>query len=518
MTSSLLASFHHAALAACAAQFPRRCPACKRVHRNFRDFLETTRTVGSPKLDPDDDEHDAIGLLSFVNCACGSTLALRYEDVTQHAAFNRAVRHAMAQSGRSDTELLTELVSTVNAMAKAGLVEPSLTTQPMTTHLEMGAAMVAILARANIEIPPFPAVAFKIAELARAPNSSADQIAKALSSDATLAARLLQLVNTPLYARGQTITSLPAAVTRVGLREVSRLAITAGIGATTSRPGALASVRLNLWHRSVTMATVARALGAHRGLVPDESFLCGLLQPLGSIVGTLSLEVFLAENPAFASHSMSWWLRVLELFRSELGALTASRWKLPPTLTEVIRSASGAEGDGPARPMLEVVRAAAEVARVSAEVDEITEESLGHLTMLEPAERALMVKVLPQSAEAIASFEEGSANKPAPSRVLPANPEAQAPLAKEVWVVNLRRREERFRVVAFATHAIVLDGPQPLPEGVLAHFEANAQPPLPFFASTRSCVAVGDGYRLVCAPFAFSSDTHRRWRALVAGP
>jgi HD-like signal output (HDOD) protein len=519
MDSSLaLARFEASVFAACCAQFPRKCSACGRPHPTFLSFVETTKPVGAPKLDPDDDEEDAVGLLSFANCECGGTLAIRYEDISQHAAFNAAVRQDVATTGRSDTDLLKALVEAVNSRARSAIAPQAfIPSVPDQRLLDVGAAMMAILGRGSVLVPPFPAVAFKVAELARSLDSTPEQIAKVISSDATLAAELLHVVNSPVYSRGQPVSSLPTAVKRLGMKEVARLAIAVGVGGAAAKVGPLSGVRLHLWHRSVTTATVSRALGTKRGLQPDESFLAGLLQPLGSIVGTLSLEVFLAENPTFAAQPLGFWLRVLEVFRTELGALTAKRWNLPRALAEVISFQSGADSSGCESPaLIELVSAAAQLTRVVADVDEVTDQALADVPKLSPDERTHMVRVLPQLAEAVASLEEAPPSKPASSRVLTADaPASGPPPAKDVFVVNSRRREDRFKVVSFSPRALVLEGNGTLPENVLATLEVDAQPPLPLCAVTVSCTAIKGTQRLVMAPFLFSADVARRLRELT---
>lgn len=518
--SSALAPFQDSVFAACCAQFPRACSACRRPHPTFLSYLESTKPIGAPKLDPDDDEDDAIGLLSFANCECGSTLAIRYEDISKHAAFNAAVRRDIATTGRSDAEVLRALVEAINTKARSALAPQSfMPSVPDQRLLDVGAAMMAILERGSVQVPPFPAVAFKVAELARSADSTPEQIAKVISSDATLAAELLHLVNAPIYARGQPVTSLPMAVKRLGMKEVARLATAAGVGGATAKAGPLSAVRLHLWHRSVTTATVSRSLGTRRGLQPDESFLAGLLQPLGSIVGTLSLEVFISENPTFAAQPLAFWLRVLEVFRAQLGALTAKRWHLPRTLGEVISTQSGAGSSGCEAPaMIDLVAASAQIARVVSEVDEVTDATLAAVPALTADERAHLVKALPQLAEAVAALEEPP-SKAAPSRVLTAEPPAPGPaLLKDVFVVNSRRREDRFKVVSFAPRALVLEGKGTLPEHVLASLEVDAQPPLPLCAVTTSVGTASTGaQRLVMAPFAMSAEAARRLRELTKG-
>lgn len=517
-TASELAAFEGAAYAAACAQFPRTCQSCGQVHDAFASYLERTRPVGVPKLDPDDDEEDAIGLLSFANCECGSTLAIRYEALSSHAAFNEAVRRAIATTGRSEAEVLLDFVEAINARGRSGggarPDAPPAGVDPL--QHEAGAAMMAVLQKGSVPVPPFPGVAFKVVELARAPNSTPEQVAAALASDATLAAELLHLVNSPAYVRGQPVTSLPTAVKRLGLKEVARLAIAAGVGGATAKPGLLAPVRLVLWQRSVTIAAVARALAAQRGLDPEQSFLSGLLQPLGSIVGTLSLEVFLAGRPGFPPQPVAFWLRVLELFRAELGATTAARWRLPRALSEVLATQRGADASACEHPaMLELVRAATDVTRVLSEADEVTSARLATVAGLAPGERDALATSLPGLALPIAALAESSQLKGASTKVVPVElPKVSEP-EHEVYVTNARRPGERFRVLALSQRALVLEGAAALPEHVLATLELDAAPPLTVCATTRRCTVVGGAHRLLLEPFAWSEATLERWRAAL---
>ena len=138
------------------------------------------------------------------------------------------------------------------------------------------------------------------------------------------------------------------------------------------------------------------------------------------------------------------------------------------------------------------------------------------LPKLSSDERAHLVKGLPQLAEAVASLEEASPTKPAPSRVLPAEAPASSPApANNVVVVNARHREDRYKVVSFSPRALVLEGKGTLPENVLSSLEVDTQPPLPLCAVTVSCTAVTGNQRLVMAPFALSADAARRLRELT---
>ena len=104
----------------CLAQFPRACRTCGTVYPSFRAWIERTVPVGAPMPDDSEDE-DPIGLISFANCPCGSTLSLTCEDPTgaAHRAFNEALRRQVAATGRGRGELLAELREAVRAAVRA---------------------------------------------------------------------------------------------------------------------------------------------------------------------------------------------------------------------------------------------------------------------------------------------------------------------------------------------------------------------------------------------------------------
>jgi len=122
MLSARLMNFRAGMLQMCRAQFPKVCASCRRSYSSFKEYVETVRPIGAPKLD-DLEDADPIGLMSFANCPCGSTLTLRCEDPTgsMHHAFNEAVKLETAESGRSLNEILVELRELLRAEAvKAG--------------------------------------------------------------------------------------------------------------------------------------------------------------------------------------------------------------------------------------------------------------------------------------------------------------------------------------------------------------------------------------------------------------
>src|SRR5690554_956947 len=75
----------------------------------------------------------------------------------------------------------------------------------------------------KLQLPTIPEVALKVRQAVNKDNASDAEIAKTISSDPALSARLLQIANSPLYRARQKIESLQAAITRLGHNTIRSL-------------------------------------------------------------------------------------------------------------------------------------------------------------------------------------------------------------------------------------------------------------------------------------------------------
>ena len=105
-------------IAMCRSQFPRTCNTCKRRFDDFRQWVGLTDPIGAPTLD-ENTEADPFGMITWVNCACGSTLILECEDMKGplHHQFTQALAEQSALSGRGVGDLLQDLRRAVRQRA-----------------------------------------------------------------------------------------------------------------------------------------------------------------------------------------------------------------------------------------------------------------------------------------------------------------------------------------------------------------------------------------------------------------
>lgn len=94
-------------IAACKAQFPRACSKCGREFADFKDFIKCTRPIGAPQLPRGSD--DPMGMVSYVNCLCGTTLLLECNDARAHKMVAEAMAAEASARGQSVQELLLDI-------------------------------------------------------------------------------------------------------------------------------------------------------------------------------------------------------------------------------------------------------------------------------------------------------------------------------------------------------------------------------------------------------------------------
>jgi putative nucleotidyltransferase with HDIG domain len=150
------------------------------------------------------------------------------------------------------------------------------------------------LNKGTIELPSFPDIAMKIKRVLEDENSSADRIARVVSTEPGLASRVLKLANSAAYKRGdQAILDVKRAVGRLGQAAIRALAISFAIQnlMDTRSVAALKSHLNDLWNHSVHVAAIAHCLARRTDNVdPEEAMFVGLIHDVGKLYILTKIE------------------------------------------------------------------------------------------------------------------------------------------------------------------------------------------------------------------------------------
>ncbi|EHM10814.1 putative signal transduction protein [Thermanaerovibrio velox DSM 12556] len=194
---------------------------------------------------------------------------------------------------------------------------------------------------AMVSFVTLPDVYHKIGEVVSRPSSSVEQIARVVSKDQSLSAKLLRLVNSSFYGLASRVESVSRAITIVGVRELMTLAM--GISVVSAFKGVApgyVSMR-SFWDHSVCCGVFARVLAAKMGLKEEERFfLAGLMHDIGRMILYVKAPFAMAEAVALSSKGMPLYeaeREVLGFDHAHLGYYAMKEWKIPSSIYELVR-------------------------------------------------------------------------------------------------------------------------------------------------------------------------------------
>jgi putative nucleotidyltransferase with HDIG domain len=181
----------------------------------------------------------------------------------------------------------------------------------------------------RLKLPILPEIAFKVRAAVNDTNAAATAVAKAVSSDATIAARLLQVVNSPLYRGANAINNLQSAIARLGPPLVRNLVTSLILKQLFQTKSAVLRQRMQvLWEHSTQVAAISHILARKfTRLQPDEAMLAGLIHDIGALPILQK-----AENHPELLADETQLNDIIDKLHPSIGRLILESWKFPPEL------------------------------------------------------------------------------------------------------------------------------------------------------------------------------------------
>jgi len=143
----------------------------------------------------------------------------------------------------------------------------------------------AMIRTGQIKLPEIPSITLELNEIIGDPMSNSDDIGKIVGKSPSLTALLLKIVNSPVYGFPSRIDSISRAVTMIGTKEISGLAL--GISTITifkNIPEEILDMQMFLKH-SLACGIIARILATFKNVMHTEKlFVSGLLHDIGRVL------------------------------------------------------------------------------------------------------------------------------------------------------------------------------------------------------------------------------------------
>ena len=192
------------------------------------------------------------------------------------------------------------------------------------------------------DLPTLPRTVLKITELVNDPKSSAKDLARVITDDQILTARLLKLVNSSFYGLPQRISTVTGAIVLIGFDAIRNLLLTTSVfDLFADRNKKKQQKQEKFWDHSLGCAVGAKVIGNYlRYDNIEELFVAGLLHDIGKIVEMMFQPHEFSKVVAVISREnilmITAEIRILGYSHAEIGKLLAEKWNLPSKLVQII--------------------------------------------------------------------------------------------------------------------------------------------------------------------------------------
>lgn len=197
-----------------------------------------------------------------------------------------------------------------------------------------------ILVGAVDDLPTIPVVATQVIQMLDNPDVSVEEIADLMLSDQVMTARVMKLINSPVYKPAQEITSLKRALVYLGLRHIRELALTTSvINAFDADSGA---IELNaFWEHSFGVGMVSKVIARKVGYQDlEKAYISGIIHDLGEVfLSNYLREPFQEVLDRIKNHPtklVDAEAEMLGTTHCEIGLCIARKWNFPDVYCEVI--------------------------------------------------------------------------------------------------------------------------------------------------------------------------------------
>ncbi|WBF65937.1 HDOD domain-containing protein [Desulfovibrio subterraneus] len=190
----------------------------------------------------------------------------------------------------------------------------------------------------DMKLPSLPQIVLELQLIINNPESSACDVAAVVSRDAGLSAFLLRLVNSAFYSFPSQIDTISRAVTVVGMKQLSNMALGVAAMDAFKEAGTGRFDMKSFWKHSIAVGSIAQRLAERAKLPePERYFVCGLLHDIGraalctSRPGKASriMQVALEKRiPLYAAEA-----EVVGFDHARLGGILLRKWNFPFSVT-----------------------------------------------------------------------------------------------------------------------------------------------------------------------------------------
>jgi putative nucleotidyltransferase with HDIG domain len=192
-----------------------------------------------------------------------------------------------------------------------------------------------------LDLPTLSTVVSKMLRMVDSRRTSADTLARLISTDQALTAKLLKAANSAYYGYSREISTVNMAIVVLGFDRVKELILSLSVleAFKGSNRGAAGFDAVKFWEHSAACGVAARMLSKASGSrYSGEAFVAGLLHDMGKMILNIYFDTGLVEVLKIAGNDLEQAeMEVLGVRHGEIGAWVAEKWNLPGIISDTIR-------------------------------------------------------------------------------------------------------------------------------------------------------------------------------------
>lgn len=207
----------------------------------------------------------------------------------------------------------------------------------------MSGAPVRTLLSRMTNLPAVPSLYARVMRELRSDDPSIEAVGKLIAQDPALTAKILQMVNSPVFALGRPICEAVDAVTFLGAERTKALILMASLSLHGSLTPCDGFSQESFWQHSLAVATMGRLLALKEiknASLADACFTAGLLHDIGKLLFASNLPreygevIAAAKRDGLDLHQAE--LAAFGVSHGQLGASLLGTWGLPIPVLEAI--------------------------------------------------------------------------------------------------------------------------------------------------------------------------------------
>jgi putative nucleotidyltransferase with HDIG domain len=187
----------------------------------------------------------------------------------------------------------------------------------------------------DLELPMMPGTAAEVMALCQQDTTDAAKLSAVIHRDQTIASNVLRVANSAAFGGQVGCASLQQAVSRLGMRHITEIAVAVSVRARLFANPVCAELLQSLWRHAVLAGFFTKEIARVRRRNVEIAFLCGLLHDIGKAV--LLNNVDRATGRTGTVLPVAYLAAALHEQHVAAGSLLARQWRLPEQIEEAIR-------------------------------------------------------------------------------------------------------------------------------------------------------------------------------------